>query len=97
MNQRERDYIGELTEKLHEMEKKNIKTHFAVEKILSILEDDSNSSRKGVVSEVQQLNKDVEKLMYINSNIRRASIFFLSIVSAVMTMAAKIYFFGDES
>lgn len=97
MNQRDRHDIKELSDRIHEIEKANLKTYYSVSKILSILEDDANTSRKGIVSEVKQLNEDVEKLMFINKNIRRVSIFFMSILSALATLALKTYFFGKDA
>ena len=97
MNARDREEIKALSVKLAELDKNGLKTHYAVERILNILEDDAKSSRTGLVSEVSQLNKDVEKLMYLNRNIRRVSIFFLSILSGLATVAAKMWLFGNDS
>lgn len=96
MNAKDREEIKELHILITELDKRGIKTHYTLEKILSILEDDDKSSRTGLVTQVSDLNKDVEKLMYINRNIRRVSIFFLSIVSGLATVAAKMWLFGNE-
>lgn len=97
MNHRERDQIQVLNEKINEIEKSQLMITHSLDKILGILEDDSRTSRKGVVTQVRALEDDVEKLMYINKNIRRVSIFFLSIVSAVATIAIKSLIFGKDA
>lgn len=96
MNARDREEIKELSIKIVELDKNALKTQYAVEKILSILEDDSKSTRTGLVSQVSELNSDVEKLMYLNRNIRRVSIFLLSILSGIATVAIKMWFFGKQ-
>lgn len=97
MNHRERDQIQTLNDKINEIEKSHLKIVHSLERILDILEDDTRTSRKGVVTQVRQLEDDVEKLMYMNKNIRRVSIFFLSIVSAIATIAIKSLIFGKDA
>lgn len=96
MNDRDRLMVSKITERITNIEKSDIKTHYALQRILSILEDDSKSNSKGLISNINELREDVENLKYINKNIRKVSIFFLSIISGLATFAAKMIFFGSE-
>ena len=96
MNAKERHTVDELKDAIFEMDKNNLKLHHKIERVIAVLEDDKMSSRTGLISQVKALNADVEKLMYMNRTLKRASMFFLSILSALATMALKFFFFSDE-
>lgn len=96
MNREDRKRLDDLGDRIDAIDSHGHNTNHKLARILSILEDDNTTSRMGLVSEVDQLNKDVEKLMYVNANIKRVSIFFLSVLSALSIFAAKIFFFGRD-
>lgn len=96
MNARERHTVEELKTAIFEMDKNNLKLHHKIDRVINVLEDDKMSTRTGLITQVKQLNADVEKLMYMNRTLKRASMFFLSILSAVATMALKFFFFNDK-
>lgn len=96
MNARERHTMEGLRDAINEMDKNNLKLHHKIERVIAVLEDDPMSTRTGLITQVKSLNQDVEKLMYMNRTLKRASMFFLSILSAMATMALKFFFFSDE-
>jgi len=96
MNARERHTVEELKDAIFEMDKNNLKLHHKIDKVIDVLQDDPASSREGLITQVRKLNSDVEKLMYMNRTLKRASMFFLSILSALATMALKFFFFNDK-
>ena len=96
MNARERNTVEGLRDAVNEMDRNNLKLVHKIERVIAILEDDPMSTRTGLITQVKSLNQDVEKLMYMNRTLKRASMFFLSILSALATMALKFFFFTDE-
>lgn len=96
MNARERNTVEGLRDAVNEMDRSNLKLVHKIERVIAILEDDPMSTRTGLITQVKSLNQDVEKLMYMNRTLKRASMFFLSILSALATMALKFFFFTDE-
>jgi hypothetical protein len=96
MNARERNTVEGLRDAVNEMDRSNLKLVHKIERVIAILEDDPMSSRTGLITQVKSLTQDVEKLMYMNRTLKRASMFFLSILSALATMALKFFFFSDE-
>ena len=88
--------LDSLKDMIFEMDKNNLKLRHKVEQVINVLEDDSHSTRTGLITQVSKLNDDVEKLMYLNKALRKVSIFFVSILTAVLTFAVKSYFFGDK-
>ena len=96
MHARERHVVESLKDAINQMDKNNLKLHHKIERVIAVLEDDPNSARTGLITQVKQLNEDVEKLMYMNKTLKRASMFFLSILSAMATMALKFFFFNDK-
>lgn len=96
MNARERQTVESLKDAINELDKNSLKLYHKVERVIAVLEDDDKSTRTGLITQVKQLNEDVEKLMYMNRTLKRASMFFLSILSAMATMALKFFFFNDK-
>lgn len=96
MTKREMMSLESLKDTIFEMDKNNLKLRHKVEQVINVLEDDTKSTRTGLITQVRKLNEDVEKLMYLNTALRRVSIFFVSILTAIATFAVKAYFFGEE-
>jgi hypothetical protein len=96
MTKKEMHSLESLRDSIFEMDKNNLKLRHKVEQVINVLEDDSHSTRTGLITQVSKLNDDVEKLMHLNTALRRVSIFFVSILTAVITFAIKSYFFGDK-
>ena len=96
MTKKEMLSLDSLRDSIFEMDKNNLKLRHKVEQVINVLEDDSHSTRTGLITQVSKLNDDVEKLMSLNTALRRVSIFFVSILTAVVTFAIKAYFFGEK-
>lgn len=96
MTKKEMLSLESLKDTIFEMDKNNLKLRHKVEQVINVLEDDTRSTRTGLITQVRKLNEDVEKLMFLNSALRRVSIFFVSILTAIATFAVKAYFFGDK-
>jgi hypothetical protein len=93
MNAKEQIQVNELYSKIETVEKHNIKLYYRMEKVLGLLEDDSNSNTKGLISKVNDLDSQVEKLIVMNSAIKKASVFLITILGGLVTYAAKLVFF----
>lgn len=91
MTAKERDQLATLFNKIDTMDKKNIKLFYRVESVLDILEDDKNSNTKGLITKVNNLDEQVEKLLHMNVAIKRASVFFFTILGSLATWALKIW------
>ena len=96
MNARERNTVNELKTAINEMDKNTLKLHHKIERVIDVLEDDPMSTRTGLITQVKQLNQDVEKLMYMNRTIKRASMFFMSLLSGLITLVIKHFFFSNK-
>lgn len=91
MTAKEKQELSSLFSKIDRMERKNIKLFYRVESVLDILEDDKNSNTKGLITKVNNLDEQVEKLLYMNTAIKRASVFFITILGSLATWALKIW------
>ena len=63
-----------------------------MEKVLGMLEDDSKSNTKGLISKVNDLDEQVEKLIVMNTAIKRASVFLITILGSIAVGAIKLLF-----
>ena len=90
MNARESQSINELLEKVEKIEKHNIKLYYRMEKVLGMLEDDPKSNTKGLISKVNDLDEQVEKLIVMNTAVKRASVFLITIIGSVAAWWIKI-------
>ena len=93
MSAKEQVQISELYNKIEEGEKRNIKLYYKVKEIISLLEDDPRSNSKGLISKVNDLDEQVEKLLVMNSAIKKASVILFTILGSIATYAAKLLFF----
>tara|TARA_R110000744_G_C19047000_1_gene527377 strand:+ start:65 stop:355 length:291 start_codon:yes stop_codon:yes gene_type:complete len=96
MTANEKTQLAELFEKIDTMDKKNIKLFYRVESVLDVLEDDKNSNTKGLISKVNDLDAQVEKLLQMNIAIKRASVFFFSILGGLATWAIKLWWTSES-
>tara|TARA_R110001592_G_scaffold204577_1_gene454648 strand:+ start:22878 stop:23144 length:267 start_codon:yes stop_codon:yes gene_type:complete len=88
MNQKDRDRMDEFGDKLSHLDKK-------VQRISDALLDDERTSRIGVISEVEQMRKDMEVIMYAYKIGRW---FFGIVVTLILTALGtgiKSYWFND--
>jgi hypothetical protein len=93
MNGKERIEIKEVLEKIKEVEAYNMKLYYRLEKVLGMLEDDPKSNSKGLISKVNDLDVQVEKLIVMNTAIKRVSVFVITVVGGLATYAMKLVFF----
>lgn len=93
MNGKERIEIKEVLEKIKEVEAYNMKLYYRLEKVLGMLEDDPKSNSKGVISKVNDLDAQVEKLIVMNTAIKRVSVFVITVLGGLATYAMKLVFF----
>ena len=91
MTAKEKIELADLFAKIENMDKKNIKLFYRVESVLDILEDDPNSNSEGLISKVNNLDDQVAKLMQMNTAIKRATVFFFTILGSLATWAIKIW------
>lgn len=92
MNAKESKSINELLKKIDKIEQHNVKLYYRMEKILGMLEDDSKSNTKGLISKVNDLDEQVEKLIVMNTAIKRVSVFLITIIGSIATYAIKLLF-----
>lgn len=95
MNAKDKMEFKDLAEKIDTVDKNNLKLYHRMEKILSILEDDSHSSSEGLITRVNNLNKQVDNLMVMNKAIQKVSVFLIGIVGSISTYFLKIFFFNE--
>lgn len=91
MTAKEKIELADLFAKIENMDKKSIKLFYRVESVLDILEDDPNSNSEGLISKVNNLDSQVQKLMQMNTAIKRATVFFFTILGSLATWAIKIW------
>lgn len=96
MNQKEKSTVETLSDRIVDLEKTNIKLYNRIDRLVSVLEDDPNSTRQGLISQVNTLSEDVDKLIYMNQSIKKVSMFFLTIVSGIATFVIKMLFFPSS-
>lgn len=96
MTAKEKDQLTVLFEKIENMDKKNIKLFYRVESVLDVLEDDKNSNTKGLITKVNNLDEQVEKLLQMNIAIKRASVFFFTILGSLATWAIKLWWTSES-
>ena len=77
MNAKERETIKELSEKINRLDKK-------VQGISDALLDDERTSRIGVISEVEQIRKDINSIMSVYRIVKWVIISVGSIALALM-------------
>lgn len=92
MNAKEQKTINELLKKIDKIEQHNVKLYYRMEKVLGMLEDDSKSNTKGLISKVNDLDEQVEKLIVMNTAIKRVSVFLITIIGSIATYAIKLLF-----
>lgn len=92
MNAKESKSINELFNKVEKIEQHNLKLYYRMEKVLGMLEDDSKSNTRGLISKVNDLDEQVEKLIIMNSAIKRASVFLITILGSVAVGVIKFLF-----
>ena len=68
MNAKEQSQITDL---ITSLDKHNIKINNKIEKILTTLEDDPKSNNVGLISRVNDLNHEVEKLRGLSVGLKR--------------------------
>lgn len=96
MNAQDRKQIDKLFDKIEEVnksievsEKNSLKMYYKIDKILNTLEDDPNSNSIGLITKVNQMEKDVENLVNSNLLVKRASVFLLTIAGGIITFIIK--------
>ena len=77
MNAKERETIKELSEKINRLDKK-------VQGISDALLDDERTSRIGVISEVEQIRKDINSIMSVYRIVKWVIISVATIALALM-------------
>tara|TARA_R110002049_G_scaffold53852_7_gene150298 strand:- start:5154 stop:5438 length:285 start_codon:yes stop_codon:yes gene_type:complete len=93
MSEHDKNGINKILKKIEIVEAKNIKLYYRMEKILSQLEDDPKSNSKGLISKVNDLDNQVEKLLIMSSAARKVTIFIVTVLTGLTTYAAKLIFF----
>lgn len=93
MDAREKKQLQDLTDKLKGLEKRNVKLYYRMEQVLSKLEDDDKTNSIGLISTVNQLEKQVNDLLIMNSAIKKLTVLFFTIVGTVATFVIKRFFF----
>lgn len=90
MNAQDRVKINEFDNKLDLLDQEQRKLAKKVDRILDVLQDDQYSTDKGLITEVNRLNDEVEKLLYVNTAIKKFFWWIMGIVAAILTVIGKI-------
>ena len=89
MNVKDREQMTNFKLKVDTLAKKQNSLDKKVDKILAVLEDDRYSTSTGLISEVNELNEQVQKLMYVNGTIKRLFWWIMGIFSTIVGFLAK--------
>jgi len=88
MNAKEKSQITDL---ITAIDKHNLKLHNKIEKILSTLEDDPNSSSVGLISKVNALESDVKRLVMFSRNAKRVAGIVATGITFIIGILIKRY------
>lgn len=92
MNAKESKTIAQLLDKVEAIEKHNIKLYYRMERVLGILEDDPKTNTKGLISKANDLDEQVEKLIVMNTAIKRVSVFFITLIGSAAAYGVSLLF-----
>lgn len=89
MNKDDRTKMEFFAKKLSTMDERTTQLDRKVDRILRVLEDDQFSNNTGLITEVNDLKDAVDKLMYVNRNIKKLFSWLLGIFTAVLVFLIK--------
>ena len=92
MNKDDRIKMEFFAKSLSKMDEKTTQLDRKVDRILRVLEDDQYSNNTGLITEVNDLKDAVDKLMYINRNVKKIFIWLLTVSTGILVFLLKRLF-----
>jgi len=89
MNKDDRNKMDFFAKKLSTMDERTTQLDRKVDRILRVLEDDQYSNNTGLITEVNDLKEAVDKLMYINRNVKKIFTWTLGVFTAILIFLIK--------
>jgi hypothetical protein len=95
MNSVDRKEMSDIKSKIELLEQNQTNMSKKMDRVLMALEDDRNSNQTGLITKVNDLKDEVERLMYLNASIKKVFWWIMGIVGSIVGLLIKALFIDD--